>query len=172
MTTEPPDPFINQVEVGRIAGLHGFEGRVRVLVMSDVPNRFDQGQVVSVQARQLTIVSSQPFRAGQVILSFAGVNSSSEARSLVGQYLTIPPSESPRLPDGEYFHFQLLGLRVETTEGELLGKITEILETGSNDVYVVKGDKGEVLVPAGTGVITDVRVDEGVMLVSLPEGLR
>ncbi len=91
---------------------------------------------------------------------------------MVGRYLTIPPSESPQLPDGEYFHFQLLGLRVETTEGELLGKITEILETGSNDVYVVKGETGEVLVPALTGVITDVRVDEGVMLVSLPEGLR
>ena len=142
------------------------------MVMSDVPNRFDQGQVVSVQSRPLTIVSSQPFRAGQVILSFAGVNSSGEAQSLVGQYLTIPPSESPQLPDGEYFYFQLLGLRVETNEGELLGKITEILETGSNDVYVVKGETGEVLVPAITGVITDVRVDEGVMLVSLPDGLR
>ena len=142
------------------------------MVMSDVPNRFDEGQVLFVQARQLTIVSSQPFRAGQVILSFAGVNSPGEAQGLVGQYLTIPPSESPQLPDGEYFHFQLLGLRVETTEGELLGKITEILETGSNDVYVVKGETGEVLVPALTGVITDVRVDEGVMLVSLPEGLR
>ena len=142
------------------------------MVMSDVPNRFDEGQVLFVQARQLTIVSSQPFRAGQVILSFAGVNSPGETQGLVGQYLTIPPSESPQLPDGEYFHFQLLGLRVETTEGELLGKITEILETGSNDVYVVKGEAGEVLVPALTGVITDVRVDEGVMLVSLPEGLR
>ncbi len=142
------------------------------MVMSDVPNRFDKGQVLSVQARQLTIVSSQPFRAGQVILSFAGVNSSGEAQSLVGQYLTIPPGESPQLPDGEYFYFQLLGLRVETNEGELLGKITEILETGSNDVYVVKGETGEVLVPAITGVITDVRVDEGVMLVSLPDGLR
>ena len=91
---------------------------------------------------------------------------------MVGQYLTIPPGESPRLPDGEYFYFQLLGLRVETNDGELLGKITEILETGSNDVYVVKGETGEVLVPAITGVITDVRVDEGVMLISLPDGLR
>ena len=140
--------------------------------MSDVPNRFDEGQALFAQARQLTIASSQPFRAGQVILSFSGVNSPTGAQGLVGQYLTIPPSESPQLPDGEYFHFQLLGLRVETTEGELLGKITEILETGSNDVYVVKGETGEVLVPALTGVITDVRVDEGVMLVSLPEGLR
>ena len=140
--------------------------------MSDVPNRFDAGQVLFVQTGPLTIVSSQPFRGGQVILSFADVNSSGEAQGLVGQHLTIPPSASPELPDGEYFHFQLLGLRVETTEGELLGKITEILETGSNDVYVVKGETGEVLIPALTGVITDVRVDEGVMLVTLPEGLR
>ena len=142
------------------------------MVMSDVPNRFDNGQVLFVQARRLTIVSSQPLRAGQVVLSFDGVNSPGEAQRLVGQHLTIPPGESPQLPDGEYFHYQLLGLSVETTEGELLGKITEILETGSNDVYVVRGEKGEVLVPALSSVITDVRVDDGVMLVSLPEGLR
>ena len=59
-----------------------------------------------------------------------------------------------------------------TDTGEVLGEITEILETGSNDVYVVKGGSGEVLIPALTGVITDVRLDEGLMLVSLPEGLR
>ena len=152
--------------------MHGLEGHVRVIVMSDVPDRFDPGNAVFAQGRQLTIESSQPFHPGQIILSFTGVDSQSDAQNLLGQSLTIPPSESPPLPDGEYFHFQLLGLRVLTVEGELLGQITEILETGSNDVYVVKGEKAEILIPAMAGVITDVRVDEGVMLVALPDGLR
>ena len=76
------------------------------------------------------------------------------------------------LEEGEYFHFQLLGLRVLTEEHEELGQITEILETGSNDVYVVSGPSGEVLVPALADVVREVRVNDGLMIVDLPDGLR
>ena len=76
------------------------------------------------------------------------------------------------MEEGEYFHFQLLGLRVLTEEREELGQITEILETGSNDVYVVSGAGGEVLIPALVDVVLEVRLDEGQMIVDLPDGLR
>jgi len=76
------------------------------------------------------------------------------------------------LPEGEYFHFQLLGIKVLTEEGEELGRISDILETGSNDVYVVTGPTGEVLVPALADVIVKVDLDQGIMEVSLPDGLR
>ena len=160
------------IDVGRVTGVHGRVGQVKVTVMSDVPHRFDPGESVYVQGDRLSIASSIPFRPGQVILSFTGMTTSAEAQPLVGQFLTVPSSEAPELPDGEYFHFQLLGLRVVTDTGEALGEITEILETGSNDVYIVTGSGGEVLIPALTSVITDIRLEDGVMLVVLPDGIR
>ncbi len=90
----------------------------------------------------------------------------------MGQLITVPPEAVPQLPDGEYFHFQLLGLRVLTQEGEDLGRIRDILVTGANDVYVVSGPAGEVLVPALVDVIVNVDLDQGIMVVNLPEGLR
>ena len=75
-------------------------------------------------------------------------------------------------PEGEWYHFELLGLHVVTDDGEELGEITEILETGSNDVYVVSQGKSQILIPALKSVINQVRLDDKVMLVSLPNGLR
>ena len=86
--------------------------------------------------------------------------------------ITVPPEAVPQLPECEYFHFQLLELKVLTEEGEDLGRISDILETGSNDVYVVTGPTGEVLVPALADVIVKVDLDQGIMEVSLPDGLR
>ena len=86
--------------------------------------------------------------------------------------ITVPPEAVPQLPEGEYFYFQLLELRVLTQEGEDLGRISDILVTGSNDVYVVSGPTGEVLIPALADVIVKVDLDQGTMVVSLPEGLR
>lgn len=90
----------------------------------------------------------------------------------MGQWLTAPPETSPQLPEGEYFHYQLIGLRVITSEGEELGEISEIIETGSNDVYVVSGEKGELLVPAIAQVVRNVDLANQVMVVSLLEGMR
>ncbi|PKB78650.1 MAG: 16S rRNA processing protein RimM [SAR202 cluster bacterium Io17-Chloro-G9] len=172
MAAEIPERLPDHIDVGRITGVHGLTGQVQVIVMSDVSHRFDPGEVLYVDGAPLSIASSTPLRSGQIILSFLEVTSSKEAQRLVGHYVTVPSSEAPELPDGEYFHFQLLGLRVVTETGETLGEITEILETGSNDVYIVHGLGGEVLIPALSGVITDIRLEEGVMLVALPEGIR
>ena len=86
--------------------------------------------------------------------------------------MTVLEAAVPSLPEGEYFHYQLLGLRVLTEEGEDLGRLNEILETGSNDVYVVSNDTVELLIPALTDVIRKVDLDEGVMVVRLLDGLR
>lgn len=93
-------------------------------------------------------------------------------KELVGQQLTVPETAVPDLPEGEYFHYQIVGLQVLTEEGEDLGKVSEILETGSNDVYVTMGDAGELLIPALADVIREVRLSDGVMVVNLPDGLR
>jgi 16S rRNA processing protein RimM len=107
-----------------------------------------------------------------VILKLAGIDDPAAARALVGQDLLAPQDAAPSLPDGEYFHYQLIDMQVFTEVGEDLGRIAEIILTGSNDVYVVSGPNGEVLLPAISQVILQVDPEQGVMTVRLMEGLR
>ena len=160
------------VVVGQIVSLHGVSGALKTVVLSDVPERFNEGQILYVRGDAYTIVSCTETSPYRVILKFQGIDSPETAQSLVGQQATIPESSVPSLPEGEYYHFQLLGLRVRTDEGEELGQIQEILKTGSNDVYVVSKDSKELLIPALADVILDVHLKDGVMVVSLPDGLR
>ncbi len=169
---EPQEDIPEDVTVGRIVSAHGISGGVRVQVMSDVPHRFDPGQSLCIGGRSYQISSSAPASRSQVILRLQDIDTIGAARGLVSQSVTVPRSSVPQLREGEYYHFQLLGMRVLTEEGECLGRVQEILETGSNDVYVVSGESGEVLIPALTEVIREVRLNEGLIVVKLLEGLR
>ena len=158
--------------VGRIISVHGVAGFIKAQVISDVAHRFDAGQVLHIRNEPYAIMSSTPIPTGQVILKFQGIDSITAAQGLLGELVTVPKELVPPLPEGEYFHFQLVGLRVFTEEGEDLGQLVEILETGSNDVYIVSGDSGELLIPALAEVIREVQEAKGTMIVRLPPGLR
>ena len=153
---------------------------------SDVPGRFDAGEYLSASRDGVTleggtyqIAESRSIRGGtgskgndELILWFTGIRDRGQAQRLTGLWLCVPQSQVPSAQDGEYFHYQLIGLKVRTVEGEDLGELAEILETGSNDVYVVTGLDGEILVPALSKVVREVDIAGGLMVVDLPEGLR
>jgi 16S rRNA processing protein RimM len=147
-------------------------GAVKAESLSDVPHRFDIGQTLHVRGDPYVISSSVRASRSQVILKFRGIDSLARARGLLGEWMTVPRESVPALPEGGYFHFQLLGLQVFTRDGERLGRVCEILETGSNDVYVVSNDGGELLLPALADVIREIDLAQGVMVVDLPDGLR
>jgi 16S rRNA processing protein RimM len=107
----------------------------------------------------------------EVILRLDVLTSRDAARDLIGTYLYVPEAEAVTLPKGEYFVHQIVGLTVLTSDGDTLGTITDVLQTGSNDVYVVKGPRGEVLVPALKDVVRHVDLESGTMTVTLPPGL-
>ena len=158
--------------VGIVMGPHGVHGEVRVRVLSDVPHRFEPGNTLLVQDTERTIQSSSPNSRGSVLLKLEGINSPAAARELTGLELAASTDSSPALPEGEYFHYQLMGLQVRTEDGESLGRISEIIATGSNDVYVVTGPNGEILLPALAQVILNVDTAAGAMTVRLMDGLR
>jgi 16S rRNA processing protein RimM len=95
-----------------------------------------------------------------------------EAEALIGADMFIPETELPALDEDTYYWFELIGLEVYTTEEDYLGRITSIFETGSNDVYVVKDKKREVLIPALESVVIDIDLELKRMRVDLPEGLE
>jgi 16S rRNA processing protein RimM len=170
------------VAVGRIIGAHGREGEIRVKATSDVPGRFDEGQTLyvsrdGVSPEERTYQVAKTRSTGSkgkdiLIISLRGCRDRDQALRMAGLWLCVLQSEVPSAEEGEYFHYELLGLKVRTVEGEDLGEVVEILETGSNDVYVVRGAAGEILVPALSKVVREIDIASGLMVVDLPEGLR
>ena len=158
--------------VGRVLGSHGVYGEVRVRVLTDLPYRFDPGELLFLDEESLRIQSSSRGSGDTVVLKLEGIDGSAAARELTGQELSAQADAAPQLPDGEYFHYQLIGMQVFTEENEDLGRIAEIIITGSNDVYVVTGPNGDLLLPALSQVILQVDTTRGVMIVRLMDGLR
>jgi 16S rRNA processing protein RimM len=160
------------IAVGRVLGAHGQDGGLSIKVLSDVPNRFDPGRVLVIGGGSYKVARSRATGRDTRLLWLEEVSGRDQARPLQGQWLSVPEKDVPQAVEGEYFHYQLVDMAVYTEEGELLGNITQILETGSNDVYVIEGPAGELLVPATSQVVRDVDVEGGRMTVRLLEGLR
>ena len=163
------------VEVGRIGRVHGVRGDLYVERFGDGEGMLDPGRTLrAVQAGRgldLTVEFSKLGPKGRWIVHFKGIHDREAARALTGSVLTVDECELPPLPDGRHYWFELLGLRVETPEGELLGTIEDIFETGANDIYVVRGERGEVLIPSTDDVVAEVDTDAGRMLVTPIPGL-
>ena len=167
-----PQQLDDPVIVARVLGPHGHDGGLSVRLLSDLPGRFDPGRVLLIDQRPYPIAASRQIGSGRGLIWLEGIATRHQATPLAGKFLAAHPDSSAILEEGEYFHYQLIGMRVRTEEGEELGELQEILETGSNDVYIVRGSEGELLIPAMAQVVREVDVARGAMLVRLPDGLR
>ena len=163
----PPE----HVQVGIVAGTHGYAGRLRIKPESDNPERFRAGSVLSIAGDAYTVTGVAPHSDGVVLVKLEGLDTKEDASQLLHAPVLVPTSEVPPPPEGTYYHYQLLDMAVVTEHGERLGTITEVLSTGANDVYVVTSAESELMVPALGDVILDVDVGAGKMTVAIPEGL-
>ncbi len=161
------------VTVGRILAPHGIRGEVKVEIMTDFPERFTKRPLLYLgkEARPVQVDSARFFKRF-VLLKLDGYPDRSSVEGLRGELLQVPVEETVPLEEGEYYLYQMLGLRVVTDEGRELGEITEVIETGANDVYVVRGESGEILLPDTDEVILDVDMEEGKVTVHLIPGLE
>ncbi len=162
----PPEFLI----VGYILAPWGIKGEVKVEVATDFPERFAPRKVVYLNTRPLEIESCRPHKQ-HLVVKLATIDSVEDAEKLRGQDLTIPSSELYPLPEGQYYTFQLIGLKVLTTDGEHLGQIADITTPASNDVYIVKGKRGEILIPAIEDVVKSIDLEEGKIIIEAIEGL-
>ncbi|GAB4336397.1 MAG: ribosome maturation factor RimM [Dehalococcoidia bacterium] len=149
---------------------HGVSGELRVQAFAEGAPNLQQGSTVHVAGVPHRVVGTR-FDRGAWLVRLEGVDSREAAAALQGELLEVADEDLAPLEPGVYYVKDLVGLRVVTVEGEELGRLTEVMETGANDVYVVAGERGEVLVPALGDVVVDVRLAEGVMVVDLPPGL-
>jgi 16S rRNA processing protein RimM len=166
-TSPEPNFFV----VGRVLRAWGIRGDVKIAPFTDRPEDFKSYQAVFVgpQCKRYDVKSFRPYQ-GNWLLHLNGVESRNDAETLHGQEILIEAAQRPR-QEGEFFAREVIGLKVRTIDGEELGEVVEILVTGANDVYVVKGDRGEILLPARVEVIRSIDVEAGVMTVELLPGL-
>lgn len=164
---------LGYIVIGVITKPHGVRGEMRVKPHTDEPKRFTWLEQVFIGANNPQPMAVEKARVHQdmVLLKLTAVSTREEAEALRGEWLMVPEAEALPLEDGEYFLFQLEGLTVITTDGDTLGTLTSIIETGANNVFVVKGEKGELLLPDIDDVVQEIDFDNGRMLVTLLPGL-
>ncbi len=169
MTGSTRAPYL---AVGRILAPHGLRGEVKVASMSDFPARFAVGAELWVEGddQPCRVVSAR--RQGDYLLiQLDRYADRSEAELLRNRHLVVPRDQAMPLPDGEYYSDELVGIRVITALGQELGVLVDIWWTGANEVYVLEGPFGEVLLPATAEVVQDVDLQNQRMVVELIPGL-
>ena len=147
--------------VGRIGRAHGLLGEVAVAPLSEVAERFEPGSriVLDEDPERVMEVVSVRRHGDRLLVTFAGIEDRNAAETLAGRYLFVGASESPALPDDEFWTHDLVGADVMTDSGRPLGRLREVVHTQANDIWVTVDDGGgETLVPALKDLVVSVDV--------------
>jgi 16S rRNA processing protein RimM len=165
----PGEPVF--LAVGRLRRSHGIEGEMLMDVLTGFPERLRPGKTIYLgEAHEPARLASVRGHARELIVRLAGVQTPEATAPYRNMLVYVKASEMPSLPEGEYYHHQLIGLSVLDEAGTVLGELDQILETGANDVYLVKTPDGkELLLPAVEEVILEVDLEQHQMRVRPPE---
>lgn len=163
------------IEIGQIVNTFGIKGQVKVMPFTDDITRFDYLKkiyIVNKKLRKEVEIEEVKYHKDMVLIKFKGLDKIEDVEIYKNCYLEIDRKDAKPLEEGEYYIVDLIGLDVITDEGQNLGKIDDIYNTGSNDIYVVKDDLGkQVLLPAIKEVIKEVDLDNKKIIVHIIEGL-
>ena len=177
--TQVADPWKNPpvglIAVGEVLGTQGNKGEVKVSPLTDTLERWLELERVFIfteDGKSKLFIDKVRFFKGLPIVKFREVNSISEAAVLQGAFLWLPEEERPLLPEGRFYLDQIIGLKVYSVNDRFLGIIEEILLTGANDVYILRGGEDrEILLPALKSVVRLIDREKQTMRVDLPPGL-
>lgn len=156
--------------VGKLRRPHGIHGEILMDVLTDFPERLKPGKVVYLgEEHQAHIIRSVRANNQTLLIRFENVDDYEAAAYLRNTIAWARVDELPSLPAGEYYFHQLIGLEVISDEGQTIGKLVEILETGANDVYVIRSEEGqETLIPAIPEVIVEVDLERRLLRIKPP----
>jgi len=161
------------VVTGRVIKPYGVQGWVKIEVLSVNPRRFQVGSAFVLEGdedKERIILEETREDAGALLARFQGRENREQAAELSGKRLLVTPDEVDEAPPGSFWEHQLIGMTVNTCAGACLGEVIEVMETGANDVLVVKGDT-ECLIPMIEEVVTEIDVEAGTIIVDPLPGL-
>ena len=162
------------IRIGCVSSAHALKGELRIVPLTDTITRFQKLERVALEtADELKWLQVENVRLQQntVIMLLEGITDRISAENCRGAHLAVKQEDCPKLPQYCYYDFQLVGMTVQEEDSTILGKISEVMHTGCNEVYVVTGGKQEILLPALKSVVKRVDLSAGLMVVELPLGL-
>ena len=175
-----PVPEPEFLVVGHLTKAHGTRGDLLVQPLTDRPEEvFAEGKRVLIGDEtgapgavplERVVTRGRPYKRGWMV-SLEGLTDRTAAEELRGRYLLVPATERGEPEEGEFFYHQLLGLRVETVEGEVVGRVREVYETEPQHMLEVKGEGRLHLVPFDRRIVKAVELEEGRLVIDPPEGL-
>jgi 16S rRNA processing protein RimM len=168
---DPGEPVF--LVVGKIRRTHGVRGELLIDVLTDFPERLRPGLTVYLGENHQPIqLRSCRSHGSGLLVTFEEYSDPEAAGALRNKFIYVRAEDSPKLPEGDYYHHQILGLRVVNEEGASLGRVVNILETGANDVCVIRQDSGaEFLLPIMDSTVLEVDLAQGFMRVHVLDGL-
>lgn len=168
----PCNPEPRFLAVGRVLRPHGVRGELRVEIMTDHPERLSFHPVLYLGPEHTPYdLEGVRFHKGAALIKLTGCDDRNAAEALRNQLVQIPFEDAVPLEEGEFYEFQIMGAEVITETGETLGRVVEVIETGANDVYVVQGPRGELLIPVIEDVVQELDLENQRMVVTLLPGL-
>lgn len=160
------------IKVGKIVNTHGVKGCLKCIPLTDDMERFDELEYVYTEKdNKKRKIKNVWYRKGLVYLELEDINDMDAAESLRNTFISIYEDQLRELPEGSYYLFDLEGIEVYSDLGEYIGKISEIYQTGANDVYEVVDKNKSYLIPAVKEVVKEVSVKEKKMVIHVIEGL-
>lgn len=166
-----PEP--DYLAIGRVVRPFGVRGELKVELLTDYPEQLGRLRTVYLGPQtEPWAVEGLRLHKGAALFKLSGCDDRTAAELLRGLVVQIPLLDAVPLEEGEYYEHQIVGMTVAEQDGTLLGKVTQIISTGANDVYVVVGPEGELLLPAIESAILEIDLDADRMVVNVLEGLR
>jgi 16S rRNA processing protein RimM len=166
--------MLEYLSIGQIVNTQGVKGEVKVFPLTNDPKRFDKLKEVFIESKDDLVkyqVESSKHLKNTVILKLKGVDTMNDAEKLRDLYVKVGRWDAVRLPKDSFFICDIVESEVFDIHGVLLGKLVDVMQTGANDVYVVKDDKREILIPALKTVVKEINLQNKKIIVDLPEGL-
>jgi len=157
--------------IGKLQRTHGVKGEIVMEVMTDFPEKILPGNIVYIGSKQQPYeISGVRPAADKILVSFKGFNDCDQVSILRNQIVSIKTEDANQLPEGEFYHHEIIGMTAVDEDGKLIGTISEILVTGANDVYIINKENGEeLLLPAIRDAVRSIDRTTRRMVVRLPE---
>ncbi len=164
---------MNLIEVGKIINTHGLRGEVKAAAWTDTPDVFEDLERVYANKEIPLTIRRVKYQKNNLILQFAELSTIEEAEALKNTILYADRADLGELPEGVYYIADLIGMTVQDEDGEKIGTIKEVLQTGANDVYVVRREeKKDLLIPVIEDAVKGVDLEKRTVTVTLLDGLE